>query len=168
MRQEFSTDTVERYIEATPEALYDIVADVTRTPELSPEVAHCEWIDGATGPVVGARFRAKNSVGRGPNWHNKPVVTVADRGREFVFERTEPFAGTVQWGYRFEPQGTGTCVTEWYRMTKELTIVGWFIIGGIYGLKDRTADLRRGMLATLERLAAIAEPASRESEAPLA
>ncbi len=167
MRQQFSTDTVERYIAAAPEVLYDIVADVTRTPELSPEVAHCEWIDGATGPAVGARFRARNSVGRGPAWHNKPVVTVANRGREFIFERTEPFAGTVQWGYRFSPEGTGTRVTEWYRVTKDLTIVGWFIIGGLYGLKDRTGDLRRGMLQTLERLAAITEPAQRRSGAPL-
>jgi hypothetical protein len=159
MRQQLSTDTVQRHIDAAPEDVYDIVADVTRTPELSPEVAHCEWIGGATGPVVGARFRARNSVGRGPDWHNKPVVTVADRGRQFVFERTEPFAGTVQWGYRFEPERGGTRVTEWYRVTRNLTIVGWFVIGGIYGLKDRAADLRRGMVQTLERLAAIAESA---------
>lgn len=167
MRQQLSTETVDRYIAAAPEALYDIVADVTRMPALSPEVAHCEWIDGATGPAVGARFRARNSVGRGPDWHNKPIITVADRGREFVFERTEPFAGTVQWGYRFDPEGAGTRVTEWYRVTKDLAIVGWMIIGGLYGLKDRTGDLRRGMLETLERLAEIAEPVDRSSGAPL-
>ena len=90
MRQELTTDTVERYIEAPPEALYDLIADVTRTPERTPDIVRCEWLDGATGPAVGARFKAINKQGRGPNWSNKPVVTVADPGREFAFARTEP------------------------------------------------------------------------------
>ncbi|MCA1783621.1 MAG: SRPBCC family protein [Intrasporangiaceae bacterium] len=72
-----------------PQALYDIIADVTRMPELSPEIVSCEWINGATGPAVGAQFRAKNHAGRGPDWHNTPVITVADRGHEFAFSRTE-------------------------------------------------------------------------------
>ncbi|MFN2319379.1 MAG: hypothetical protein ABR500_06820 [Dermatophilaceae bacterium] len=58
-------------------------------PELSPEIVSCEWINGATGPAVGAQFRAKNHAGRGPDWHNTPVITVADRGHEFAFSRTE-------------------------------------------------------------------------------
>jgi hypothetical protein len=152
MRQDLTTDSVDRYIEATPDALYAIVSDVTRTPELSPEIVKCTWIDGASGPVVGARFKAINSAGRGPNWPNKPVVVSADPGREFAFARTEPFAGTLEWRYRFVPQGTGTRVTESYTVTKDLTVVGWFIISTLYGLKDRRSDLRAGMTQTLERL----------------
>src|SRR4028118_876169 len=65
IRQELDTDRVERYIEAPPEALYDVIADVTRTPELSPELKSCAWVRGATGPAVGARFRARDkSPGR--------------------------------------------------------------------------------------------------------
>jgi hypothetical protein len=153
MRQQLTTDTVSRYIAASPEALYDFVADVTRTPELSPEVVDCQWLDGATGPTVGARFRARNHVGRGPDWHNKPVVTVADRGREFAFARTEFGAGTVVWRYQFTPQGSGTLVTESYEVSTPVGLLGWFIIGVLYGLKDRRTDLRRGMTTTLERLA---------------
>jgi hypothetical protein len=157
MRQNLTTDAVERYVEATPELLYDIVSDVTRTPELSPEVVKCTWVKGATGPAVGARFRAVNSAGRGPNWPNWPVVVTADRGREFSFSRTEPFAGTLEWRYRFVPEGSGTRVIESYTVTKPVTIVGWFLIGTLSGLKDRTGDLRRGMTVTLDRLAAVAE-----------
>src|SRR6476660_7520292 len=105
MRQQLTTDTVERYIEATPEALYDFISDVTRTPELSPEVVKCTWIKPATGPAVGARFKAINSAGRGPNWPNKPVVTVVTPGREFAFTRTEVGGGTVEWRSRFVPEG---------------------------------------------------------------
>jgi hypothetical protein len=163
MKQELNHDSVERYIEASPEALYDIVADVTRTPELSPEIVACEWLDGATGPAVGVRFRATNHVGRGPDWHNTPVVTVAERGRLFAFSRTEKGAGTVAWTYDFTAQGTGTLVTESYEVTRPLTLFGWFVIGVLYGRKDRRSDLRRGMNQTLERLAAITERSPAQS-----
>jgi Polyketide cyclase / dehydrase and lipid transport len=160
MRQQLTTDAVDRYIEATPEALYDIVSDVTRTPELSSEVVRCTWIKPATGPEVGARFKAINHAGRGPNWPNKPVVVTADPGREFAFARTEKFAGTLEWRYRFEPDGSGTRVHESYTVTEDLTIVGWFIIGGLYGLKDRRGDLRAGMIQTLDKLAQLTEQVS--------
>lgn len=156
MRQPLTTDSVSRRIGASPEVIYAIVSDVTRTPEYSTEIKKCEWIDGATGPVVGARFRARNSAGRGPDWHNKPVVTQVEPNRLFVVERTERFCGTVQWGFRLEPDGEATRVTQWYRVTDDLTLFGWFIIGGLYGLKDRRGDLRREMEHTLERLAVLA------------
>jgi hypothetical protein len=157
MRQELTTDTVSRHIEASAADLYGIISDIARQPEMSPEIVSSTWIKGATGPAVGARFKAVNRAGRGPNWPNKPVVVSADPGREFAFARTEAFAGTVEWRYRFEPEGTGTRVTESYAVTKELTIIGWFIIDTLYGLKDRHTDLRVGMEQTLGRLAEISE-----------
>lgn len=157
MKQELTSDRASRYIDAPPEVLYALVSDVTRTPEYSPEVVRCEWIDGATGPVVGARFKAINHAGRVPDWPNKPVVTVAEPGRSFAFERTEVGAGTIEWRYRFEPQGTGTLVTESYTVLKKVNMFGWFIIDTLAGLKDRRSDLQRGMTTSLERMAAIIE-----------
>ena len=49
-------------------------------------------------------------------WHNTPIVMAAEPGREFAFARTERFAGTLVWRYRFEPEGTGTRVTESYEI----------------------------------------------------
>lgn len=157
MKQELTHDTVVRHINAPPEVLYDVIADVTGMPELSPEIVACEWIDGAEGPAVGARFRATNHAGRGPDWHNTPVVTAADRGREFAFSRTEKGAGTIAWRYVFAPEGSGTLVTESYDVTRPVTLFGWFVIGVVYGNKDRRSDLRRGMTETLDRLAALTE-----------
>jgi Polyketide cyclase / dehydrase and lipid transport len=155
MKQHLSHDSVSRYIAATPESLYDLVSDVTRTPELSDDIVSCAWLDGATGPAVGARFKAVNN-GRGrPNWSNKPIVTVADPGRELVFARTEPFAGTIQWRYVFTPEDGGTVVTESYAVVRPLTVVGWFVIGVLYGHKDRATELRASMSATLERIAEV-------------
>ncbi len=160
MRQQLTSDAVERHIDVAPEVLYAIVADVTRTPELTEDIVRCEWLDGATEAVVGARFRATNHQGRGPDWKNSPVITTATPGREIAWARTERFAGTVEWRYRFQPEGGGTRVIESYEVTKPLTIVGWFIIGTLYGMKDRRSDLHRSMVATLDRLAEVATTAA--------
>ena len=153
----FDHDSVSMHIDAPPSEVYDLFADVTRTPEFSPEILKCEWIDGATGPVVGARFAALNKVPRRPAWTNKPVVMIAEPGREFAVDRTEKFAGTVRWSYKFEPDGDGTMVTESYQVTRKISPVGWFVIGVLFNRKDRTADLREGMQQTLERVRAVAE-----------
>lgn len=159
MKQELTTDKASRYVEATPAALYALVSDVTRTPEYSPEVVKCTWVKGATGPAVGARFKAINHAGRRmfPDWPNKPVVTVAEPGRTFAFERSEVGGGTIEWRYTFEPQGNGTLVTESYTVVKDVNMLGWFIIDTLAGLKDRRTDLQNGMTASLERIAAIVE-----------
>jgi hypothetical protein len=155
--QSLDHDSVSAHIDASADVLYGLVADVTRMPEFSPEIRRCRWLDGATGPVVGARFAAVNKVQRGPAWTNKPVVTVAEPGRVFAFARTERFAGTVEWTYRFEPEGDGTRLTESYEVTRPITRIGWFVIGGLFGRKDRRADLHAGMEQTLERMRAVAE-----------
>lgn len=158
--QQLDHDSATAYIDASPLDVYNLVADVTRTPEFSPEIVKAEWLDGATGPAVGARFRARNKVPNRPGWWNKPVVTAADPGRKFGFARTEKFAGTVEWTYSFEPEGEGTRVTESYQVTDKISPVGWFIIGVLFNRRDRETDLRQGMAATLERLRAVAESAT--------
>ena len=113
--QTLDRDSAEIVVAAPAEKIYDLVADVPRTPEFSPEVVSVRWLDGATGPAVGARFEAVNrSTNSGKRWRNRPMVTTADRGREFAFSRTERFAGTVVWRYRFESVDGGTRVVESY------------------------------------------------------
>lgn len=124
MRQHLTSDRVERRVEASAHTLYDVIADVTRTPELSPEIVSCAWVRGASGPAVGARFRAWNKVPGRPAWRNTPVVTVADRGREFAFSRTELIGGTLEWRYVFTPEGSGTRVTESYEVTRPVPLIG--------------------------------------------
>jgi hypothetical protein len=155
------------HVAASPEAVYDHVADITNTPGLSPEIVSASWIDGADGPAVGARFVARNRAGR-MAWSNKPVVVTADRGRAFAFARTEPFAGTVEWRYRFTPEDGGTRVVESYEVTRPITRTGWFIIGGLAGCKDRRSDLQRGMQQTLQRLKQRLEGAPQPSAADAA
>ena len=153
--QQLDHDQRTATIPAPPELLYGIVSDVTRTPEYSPDVASCRWLDGATGPAVGARFEAVNTA-NGKSWKNRPVVTAAEPGRAFAFARTEPLAGTVAWRWSFEPVGDGTRVTVGYEVTKPITRLGWFVIERVFRGGDRRVALGRGMEQSLARLQELA------------
>ena len=153
--QTLDRDERSAVLPAPADVLWALVSDVTRTPELSSEISSCRWLDGATGPAVGARFEATNTV-NGKSWKNTPVVTAADPGRVFAFERTERFAGTVAWRYVFEPVEGGTRVTESYEVMRPLSRLGWLVIERLYGCRDRRADLGRGMEQTLHRLGTLA------------
>jgi hypothetical protein len=155
--QTLDRDQASIHIDAPAEAVYALVADVTRTPEFSPEIVSCVWLDGATHAAVGARFEATNRVGQQRPWKNRPVVTVANPGREFAFARTEKMAGTVLWRYRFEDADGGTQVTESYEVTRPITRLGWLIIERLYGCRDRRTDLHTGMQQTLASLRDTAE-----------
>lgn len=154
--QSLDHDEVSTVVNAEPAAVYALVADVTRMPEFSPELRECRWLGGATQPQVGARFAARNKVRRGPSWVNKPVITTVEPGRVISWARTEPFAGTVEWTYRFDPHAEGTVVTESYRVTKPVGRIGWLIVTSMTP-GDRAAQLREGMDATLRRIKEVAE-----------
>ena len=52
---------------APPDVVYALVADVTRLGEWSPECYRCQWLDGVTAAVPGARFHGYNRRG-GLRW----------------------------------------------------------------------------------------------------
>src|SRR5262245_18234309 len=60
-------------IEAAPQTVYALITDVTRMGEWSPETRRAEWVGGATGPAVGARFRGHNKLGIA-RWSMTPTV----------------------------------------------------------------------------------------------
>lgn len=144
-------------IDASPETLYDLVSDVRRMGEWSPECRRCRWVGGATGPVVGARFKGTNRRGL-VRWTQDVEVRVARKGREFAFVTCG--SDPALWTYRFEPHDGGTTVTESFELLADLPLQFALIERWIMGIKDRKADLEAGMRATLERLKAAAENTS--------
>ncbi len=153
--QPLTSDEVRRHIAVDADRLYSLVSDVRRTPEWSPQVVHCAWVPPATGPAVGARFRATNGKGR-HTWSNVPVVETADPGREFTFVRAARGGGTIRWRYRFEPDATGTTVTESYEVVRPVPRALHLFLR-LFGVRDLAADLHANMQTSLARLAEIAE-----------
>jgi hypothetical protein len=143
------------HVEATPEHVYDLVSDVTRMGEWSPETVSCVWLDGATAAAAGARFRGRNREGL-LRWSTAPVVEVADRGREFAFATQLRKGGKkiTRWRYRFTPAGGGTEVEESWEAVGSIPIFSRFFVND-----KRVAQLQHGMEETLARLKAVAERA---------
>jgi hypothetical protein len=100
-------------IAAPQEVVYDLLADITRMGEWSPECYRGAWLDGATAAEVGTRFRGYNRLGP-YRWERTAVITAADRGRKFSFTTLDDRTGREQteWQYVFEPLSSGTRVTE--------------------------------------------------------
>ena len=141
-------------VNAPVERLYDLVSDVTHMGQWSPETIRCQWIQGASGPVPGARFKGTNK--RGPvRWTTKPTVVVAERGREFAFETRD-----TRWSYRFQPVEGGTELIESFELTRDEPAVITFASRYLLQIKDRKADLERAMHQTLERIKVAAEESS--------
>ena len=143
---------VSRVIAASPEALYDIVSDLPKMGELSPENTGGMWVNGATGPDVGAEFRGTNSHGT-KHWATSAVVERADRGHEFAFRVRVGPVKVARWSYRFEAVDGGTKVTEtWDDMRNWLAKKAGTVASGV---KDRETRNRDTMTVTLGNLARI-------------
>lgn len=80
-------------IQASPQAAYDFVTDLTRLPTLSPENQRCEFLDGHTTIEEGATFRGWNRKGD-YEWNADCLVLTAEPGREFAFK--VPQSGSTQ------------------------------------------------------------------------
>lgn len=94
-------------IAASPEDVYDLVSDVTRTGEWSPVCKACWWHDDA-GPHEGAWFSGRNEA-EGRVWETESQVAVAQRGSEFAWLVGGKF---VRWGFTFTTVAEGTKVTQ--------------------------------------------------------
>ena len=141
---------VSRIIPATPERLYELVSDLPRMGEWSPENTGGRWVKGATGPAVGAKFKGKNSKGF-RKWSTIATVVVADPGREFAFDVVKSGMQVARWGYRFEAVEGGTKVTEFWdeHRAKAMQV----ITGIVLSIKDRAVHNTAAMEQTLEKLA---------------
>jgi len=142
-----------KIIAASPDRLYALVSDLPRMGEWSPENNGGEWMQGATGPAVGAKFKGKNSHGK-RRWSTLATVVTADPGREFTFNVTSTGLKVAQWGYRLSAVDGGTAVTEHWTDHRSAIIAK--ITGLVVGVSDRVAHNREGIEHTLERLAAAA------------
>src|SRR4249919_3694386 len=141
---------VERRIHSDAMNLYNMVSDLPRMGEWSPENTGGAWIDGAAGPALGARFKGTNQSGR-LRWRTKVVVTAADPGKRFAFDVTFGPFKIANWEYSFRQDGEATTVVEtWtdHRLPVLGTVGSWLI-----GVRDRPGRNRRNMDATLAKLA---------------
>ena len=104
-------------IAASPVAVYDLVSDLVRMAEWSPESTGGSWRDGGSGQV-GDVFDGSNKVGDN-EWSREVEVAAADQGRDFTFVTGGVENNRTWWSYEMAPFGTGTTLTEkWWVVNK--------------------------------------------------
>ncbi|WP_460604261.1 SRPBCC family protein [Jatrophihabitans fulvus] len=139
---------------APPEKVWELVSDVTRIGEFSPETFEAEWLGGATGPALGATFRGHvKRNGRGPVYWTTCKVTQCEPGKVFGFAVVGGGRTFNNWSYRIEPDGDGSRVTEAFDIQPNLAMRAYWLVAG--RLRRRTNE--NGMRQTLERIKAVVE-----------
>jgi hypothetical protein len=141
-------------VSASPEGLYDLVSDVTRTGEWSPVCTTCWWDEGASGQV-GDWFTGRNVTPQ-RTWETRSQVAVADRGREFAFVVG---GSLVRWSFTLRPVDGGTELTESWAFLPD----GLSLFAQRYGdaaqeqIAERTRAAHEGIPTTLAAIKRIAE-----------
>jgi hypothetical protein len=140
------------HMAASPEEAYDLIADITRIGERSPECYRAEWVGDVESAVVGAKFRGHNGIGL-IKWATTCHVTSAERGREFAFTVVNRHGREeTRWRYEISTDVDGCTVTESYQF---LWCPFAARIAEIPFPRDR--QLRRGIRVTLAKLKTAAE-----------
>src|SRR5688572_4736640 len=144
------------HMNAPAEKIWDLVSDVTQTGRFSPEVFEAEWLDGATGPAVGATFRGhvkRNE--KGPTYWTVCKVTECEPNRVFAFGVGNPKKTPLNvWKYELAPSADGgTDVTESFALQDAIwSKAYWMVLGWARG-KRNCGDMQR----TLESIKKVVE-----------
>ncbi len=110
------TVAAEIYIEAPPERVWELVSDIHLMPGLSAELQEVEWLDGATGPVPGARFVGRNAHQALGQWETVSTIVACDPPRQFTWAVGDPGHPAATWRFTLRPEGTGTVLEQWAQM----------------------------------------------------
>jgi Polyketide cyclase / dehydrase and lipid transport len=146
-------------VDAPPDAVFDIIADVTRIGELSPICKAAWWDEGAkpaqgSAPREGAWFTGRNEMeGREP-WERRCEIVLVEPGRALGWIAGGRDEGVVEWTYRFRPVADGTEVEESWRVIKDDERITGLPEEHLQGLLSMTET---GIEVTLANLKKIAE-----------
>lgn len=143
---------VSREIAAPALQVWELVSDLTRMGQWSPENQGGTWLKGASGPAPGAVFRGTNKAGV-RRWSTTATVTECEPGRVLEFSVRMMTLPVANWRYEFEEAGGGCTVTESWKDNR----ASWMrTVGRVAGVHD-AEHAKSEMAATLASLATVAE-----------
>ncbi|MET9764582.1 SRPBCC family protein [Streptomyces sp. NPDC006372] len=155
------TVEVTTWIAAPPGRVWALVSDVTRMPGMSEELQSTRWVDGAVGPVVGARFVGRSSHEAFGEWETTSTVVACDPERVFSWAVGDPAEPSAVWRFGLEPRDGGTELSQWMRMGPGRSGLSFAIDATPEKEQKivfvRMREFERGMTATLEHIRRRAE-----------
>jgi len=102
---------VEVRVSAPPEVLWPLVTDIDLPGRFSEEFQGAEWVDGAHGAAVGARFRGRNEHRSIGQWETTSIVFVCDTNSAFGWKVSDVEKPAATWRFDLEPTADGTATT---------------------------------------------------------
>lgn len=110
------TTEAELRIDAPPGTVWQLVCDIQTPAEFSSEFQGGQWLDGATGPGLGARFRGRNFHEARGTWETVSTICEFEPERVFGWAVGDPDDPAARWRFSLEPDGTGTVIRQWMQM----------------------------------------------------
>jgi uncharacterized protein YndB with AHSA1/START domain len=164
-----TTVEVETIVAADPATVWDLIADITRVPEWSPECVRTAWLDQASSIRAGRRFSGRNRAASGFEWSVTCVVTEAERPSTFAWvvlaDPQEPDVASSCWRCELVPvPGGGTMVRESFVHGPGDSGLRWMVEQDPDRadtlIEDRRRRLRENILQTLSGMKGVAEDRS--------
>ncbi|MFV8131516.1 SRPBCC family protein [Streptomyces syringium] len=160
------------HIDAPPSEVWALVTDIHLPARLSPELQRVEWLDGATGATLGARFAGYNRHPLIGEWRTVSHVVeltderlfgwaVTDADGRFGEPVTDPAGRLATWRFELTPEAGGTLVRQSAELGPARSGVSLAIEGKPEAeeaiVAARLKDLRSGIEATLNGVKDLAE-----------
>ncbi|WP_424186855.1 SRPBCC family protein [Actinokineospora sp. G85] len=109
------TVEVSERVDATPEAVWALVTDISLPLRHSAELREVEWVEGAE-VAVGNRFRGRNEDPRFGQWQTESVIVEVEPLRRWVYDVQGPDGPVATWGFEVDPGQGAVTVRQWARM----------------------------------------------------
>ena len=111
------TVEVSTRINAPVSRVWSLVADISLMPRLSEELQSVEWLDGGTGPAVGARFAGRSKHPALGEWATTSFVVEYEPERVFTWAIEDPDEPTALWRFTARPEADGTTtLSQWAQL----------------------------------------------------
>lgn len=153
---------VDVLVDAPADAVWRVIADVTRTGEWSHECREVHWLGDTMAAAPGARFRGRNHAGWA-RWGRICEIVSVDEPHEIVWQTvsTPLFPDSTIWRIRLESAADRTRIVQEFDVVRAPKLLDHLYAAVIPAHRDRTARLT----ADLERIGTIAEQPPQASNA---
>jgi uncharacterized protein YndB with AHSA1/START domain len=155
------TVEVEVQVEAPPEQVWPVVADIATPTRFSSELQEAIWLDDFTGAAPGARFKGRNLHPARGEWETTSTIVVCEPARVFAWAVGDPERPSALWRFELEPSGGGTLLRQWAQMGPGPSGVTMLIEQMPDKeeriIERRLEEWRQNMVATVEGVKGLAE-----------
>jgi hypothetical protein len=114
-RDQPTTEVTQRVKCDVPSA-WKAVTEIMLPARCSTELQRAEWLDGADGVTVGARFRGFNENPAIGSWQTECEVVEVDEERRWVWNVVGSDGPIATWAFEVEPTSDGVLIRQWARM----------------------------------------------------